>query len=54
MGANDREEDDVEAVRPSPHRKRITTPPRSVTYKRSRGMCADDKDQDASVAGLFD
>ncbi|CAL5229872.1 g13283 [Coccomyxa viridis] len=30
MVADDREEDDVEAVRPSPHRKRITTPPRKA------------------------
>ena len=39
MVADDREEDDVEALRPSPHRKRITTPPRSATYSTA-GACS--------------
>ena len=55
MAADHTEDDDVEAVRPSPHRKRITTPPRSAIHKHSRGMCTgDDDDRDASVSELFE
>ena len=54
MAADHTEEDDVEAVRPSPHRKRVTTPPRSALTSTAVASVDDDENFDALLSALLE